>query len=127
MHSHVSVILEWKLDENTNFTPGLYGCTDCDVTSTTALSKGLEDIEHSHTRYVEDCFACKIRTLELSTGDANSGLVDNGWTNKKWNSELDLYKEARSQGIQPDGTSRAQIEKAMDISDKTGHAYGSEL
>jgi hypothetical protein len=63
----------------------------------------------------------------MSTGDANGGLVNNGWTNKKWNSELSLYREARKQGIQPDGTSTAQIRKAMDVSDKTGHAYGSAL
>jgi hypothetical protein len=63
----------------------------------------------------------------MSTGDAKGDLVNNGWTNKKWNSELSLYREARKQGIQPDGTSTAQIRKAMDVSDKTGHAYGSTL
>jgi hypothetical protein len=63
----------------------------------------------------------------MSTGDAKGDLVNNGWTNKKWNSELSLYREARKQGIQPDGTSTAQIRKAMDVSDKTGHAYGSAL
>jgi hypothetical protein len=63
----------------------------------------------------------------MSTGDANGELVNNGWTNKKWNNELSLYREARAQGIQPEGTSTAQIRKAMDVSDKTGHAYGSAL
>ena len=63
----------------------------------------------------------------MSTGDANGSLVNNGWTNKKWNNELSLYREARKQGIQPEGTSTAQIRKAMDVSDKTGHAYGSAL
>jgi len=63
----------------------------------------------------------------MSTGDANGNLVSNGWTSKKWNNELSLYREARKQGIQPDGTSTAQIRKAMDVSDKTGHAYGSDL
>jgi len=63
----------------------------------------------------------------MSTGDANGSLVSNGWTNKKWNNELSLDREARKQGIQPEGTSTAQIRKAMDVSDKTGHAYGSAL
>lgn len=63
----------------------------------------------------------------MSTGDANGELVSNGWTNKKWNKELDLYRTARAQGIQPDGTSTAKIRKAIDVSDKTGHAYGSKL
>jgi hypothetical protein len=63
----------------------------------------------------------------MSTGDANGDLVGNGWTNKKWDNELSLYREARKQGIQPEGTSTAQIRKAMDVSDKTGHAFGSAL
>jgi hypothetical protein len=72
-----------------------------------------------------DCL--RASNIQMSTGDAKGDLVNNGWTNKKWNSELSLYREARKQGIQPDGTSTAQIRKAMDVSDKTGHAYGSAL
>lgn len=44
---------------------------------------------------------------------------------KKWDKELDLYRSARKQGIQPDGTSTKKIRKALEISDKTGVAYGS--
>ena len=126
MHSHTSVVREWTLDSNTHFVPGLYGCTDCDVTSYEPLSNGNIE-EHTHTKFVEGCFGCKARTLQLSTGDAKGDLVANGWTNKKWDSELNLYREARAQGIQPDGTSTAKIRQAMDVSDKTGHAYGSAL
>jgi hypothetical protein len=63
----------------------------------------------------------------MATGDANGELVGNGWTNKKWDNELSLYREARAQGIQPEGTSTAKIRKAMDVSDKTGYAFGSDL
>jgi uncharacterized protein YdaU (DUF1376 family) len=63
----------------------------------------------------------------MSTGDANGELVNNGWTNKKWDNELKLYRDARAQGMQPEGTSTAKIRKAMDVSDKTGHAFGSAL
>jgi hypothetical protein len=63
----------------------------------------------------------------MATGDANGELVGNGWTNKKWDNELSLYREARAQGIQPEGTSTAKIRKAMDVSDKTGHPFGSDL
>ncbi len=126
MHSHTSRVIDWKLDENTNYVPSIYGCTECEITSNEPLSNGNIS-SHEHTEYVEGCFGCKAKTLQLSTGDANSGLISNGWTNKKWNSELDLYRKARAEGIQPDGTSRAQIEKAMEVSDKTGHAYGSAL
>jgi hypothetical protein len=78
-----------------------------------------------HSEYVEDCFGCKVSTLQLATGDANGELVRNGWTNRKWDNELKAYRDARAQGIQPDGTSMAKIRKAIDISNKTGVAYGS--
>lgn len=127
MHSHTGKIVEWKLDEHSNFVPGKYGCTDCDELFDSSPSQGMKRTEHTHDKYVEGCFACKASTLQLSTGDANSGLVENGWSNKKWDNELDLYRKARAQGIQPDGTSTAQIQKAIDISNQTGHAYGSDL
>lgn len=72
-----------------------------------------------------DCL--RASNIQMSTGDANGGLVDGGWTNKKWDNELKLYRDARAQGIQPEGTSTAKIRKAMDVSDKTGHAFGSAL
>ena len=124
-HNHVSSVLEWGLDHNTNFAPVLYGCTGCAVISKVPLSNGNITKEHTHKSYTVGCFACKVETLHLNTGDANSGLTANGWTEKKWDRELDLYKSARKQGIQPDGTSTAKIQKALDISDKTGVAYGS--
>jgi hypothetical protein len=127
MHSHTARIHKWGLDKDANYIVTKYGCTDCDELFDESPSNGNITTEHLHDTYVEDCFACKIQTLQLSTGDANGGLVSNGWTNKKWNNELGLYREARKQGIQPEGTSTAQIRKAMDVSDKTGHAYGSAL
>ena len=42
---------------------------------------------------------------------------------KKWDAELDAYRDARRQGIQPSGTTMAAVERAVAISDKTGHAY----
>ena len=69
----------------------------------------------------------RASNIQMSTGDANGDLVNNGWTNKKWNNELKAYRDARAQGIQPDGTSTAQIQKAVDVSNKTGHAFGSAL
>lgn len=126
IHSHTAKVIKWGLDENINYKPILFGCTDCDETFIESPSHGLESKAHEHTSYVHDCFTCKIETLQLSTGDANGAAVANGWTNKRWDKELDLYRSARKQGIQPDGTSTAKIQKALDISEKTGVAYGSE-
>jgi hypothetical protein len=41
-----------------------------------------------------------------------------------WDRELSFYKSARDQGIQPDSTRTADIQKAIEVSDRTGVAYG---
>ena len=75
-----------------------------------------------HPEYVEGCFGCKASTLDLNAGDANSRLA---MSTKKWDKELALYRSARAQGIQPEGTSTAKIRKAIDVSNRTGIAYGN--
>lgn len=42
---------------------------------------------------------------------------------KKWDAELDSYREARAQGIQPATTRKADIERAVRMSDQAGKAY----
>jgi hypothetical protein len=73
-----------------------------------------------HPEFVEGCFGCKISTLELGTGDAGRA---ESMSQKKWDKELNLYKSARDQGIQPAGTSTKQIQKAIDDSNKVGKAF----
>jgi hypothetical protein len=121
--NHVSKVLDWKLDDNTRLVPGLFGCVYCDVVSSEPISDGGIVASHSHTDYVDGCFACKIGTLHLGTGDANGNLVANGWTNKKWDGELHAYREARRQGIQPASTKMKDIKKAVEASDKIGQAF----
>jgi hypothetical protein len=50
-----------------------------------------------------------------------------GTTQKNWDRELDAYKAARRQGIQPDGTSARKIEQAVRLSDQAGAAYGRDF
>jgi len=83
---------------------------------------GLHRIQ-KHPEYVEGCFGCKIQLLELSTGDARGDVIASGTTQKKWNSELEAYRSARAQGIQPNGTRIGQIEAAHKASEKLGAAY----
>lgn len=123
MHSHVSKILEWELDKNANYKPKLYGCTGCDVTSEEPLSNGNIGEGHTHTEYVDGCFGCKIKTLELGTGDANSNMA---MPKKRWNAELDAYSDARRQGIQPAGTSMKHVEEAHRASETLGRAFNAE-
>jgi len=74
-----------------------------------------------HSTYVERCFGCKVQTLELNTGDATRDIPD-----KKWNSELQAYRDARSQGIQPSGTRMKDIEAAHKASETLGQAYDGD-
>jgi len=76
-----------------------------------------------HPEFVEGCFGCKIGTLQLSPGDASSGKL---MPSKKWNAELDAYKDARKQGIQPAGTSMKAIQEAHKASEVLGKAYNAE-
>lgn len=50
-----------------------------------------------------------------------------GTTQKQWDRELAMYRDARRQGIQPDGTTRAKVEKAVKLSDQAGAAYGRDF
>jgi len=78
--------------------------------------------QQTHPEFVEGCFGCKVSTLSLNAGDANSRL---SMSTKKWDAELKAYKDARAQGIQPDGTSMKKIQDAVRISNETGKAYGA--
>ena len=77
----------------------------------------------THPEFVEDCFGCKISTLELSTGDANGRAA---MPLRKWEGELEAYRNARKQGIQPAGTTMAKIVAAEKASENLGRAYNAE-
>lgn len=122
-HEHITKIVEFKFDENHNFVPSLYGCTLCEETSTVKwIDKEKQTPHSSHTDYVDGCFGCKVRTLELNSGDA--GRADS-MPQKKWDKELDAYKSARKQGIQPAGTTMKAVQEALDKSDKAGKAFNA--
>lgn len=74
-----------------------------------------------HPVYVEDCFGCKVLTLELNAGDATRDIPD-----KKWTGELSAYRDARRQGIQPTGTRMQDIEAAHKASEVLGQAYNGD-
>jgi hypothetical protein len=117
--NHISRVKEWGFDEAHNFKVTKYDCLLCELTSPVPF-KDEENINIDHTGCDDDCFACKVRTLELNTGDANSQKT---MSNKKWHGELDAYRAARSEGIQPAGTSIKQIQEARRASDVMGKAF----
>lgn len=53
------------------------------------------------------------------------GVIDNS-RQKAWDVELEEYRAARRQNVQPPTTRLADIRMAMEISDQTGRPYGAE-
>jgi len=119
MHTHISKVLEWGFTPEHDFKATLWGCVLCDIVTEKPFIH--EDIDIDHTQCDEDCFGCKAKGLQLSVGDAGRDIPD-----KKWTGELKAYKEARAQGIQPAGTTRAHVEQAYEASATLGKAYNSE-
>ena len=102
----------------------LWGCTKCDATSTEPLyDMSISFVTKEPCEKNCECFGCKAKGLQLNAGDARGDVIASGTTQKKWNSELEAYRSARAQGIQPNGTRAHQIEAAHDASDKLGAAY----
>lgn len=65
----------------------------------------------------------RASNLEFGTGDANSNVTQ---PKKKFEAELQAYRDARKQGIQPTGTSMAKIQQAVDLSNKVGKAFDGD-
>ena len=76
-----------------------------------------------HPEFVDGCFGCKGMSIQMNAGDADSRRV---MPNKKFNAELDAYKEARAQGIQPAGTTMKKIQEAVKASETLGRAYDAQ-
>jgi hypothetical protein len=76
--------------------------------------------EKNHESYIE---CLKASNLQINTGDA--GRAEN-MTAKKWDGELEAYRKARAEGIQPAGTSMSAINQAKAASDKMGAAYNAD-
>ena len=123
-HQHISKVLEWGFNANHDFIASLWGCVLCDITTDKPFE--YEEISIDHTSCGDDCFGCKAKGLQLATGDAAGNIVNSGTTQKKWDKELDFYKQARAQGVQPEGTSRKSVEKALDASATLNKAYNAE-
>lgn len=64
-----------------------------------------------------------MRAKNTRVGWAASAAGRDKTRDKNWDRELQEYRDARAQGIQPRGTSTAAIREAVDISQVTGKAY----
>jgi hypothetical protein len=118
--SHISRVKDWGFDENHNFKAISFDCVLCDATSPVPFKKE-DDIDVDHTACDDDCFHCKAKGLSLNTGDAGRDISD-----KSWNNKLAFYRQARADGIQPNGTHPVQVEAAYAASETMGKAYDGD-
>ena len=103
-----------------------YGCTKCDATSPERWADwGVIKPNPDHKQNDIDClcFGCKAKGLQLATGDAAGNIIASGTTQKKWDKELQLYRDAKAQGVQPGGTSTKAIREAMTASEVLNKPY----
>ena len=122
MCEHISKVLEWGFTDTHDFKATKYGCINCEEISPVPFRAKDIFIDHRTCGGPDMCFGCKAAGLQLNTGDASN---QKSTTNKKWEGELNAYREARSQGIQPEGTSMEKINEARRASDAMGAAYDS--
>lgn len=59
----------------------------------------------------------KIEGCRSATGGSDRS------TQKRWDAELQAYRDARAQGIQPASTRLPDIKRAVEVSNKVGSAF----
>lgn len=81
-----------------------------------------------HQEYVEDCFMCKVSSVSLSTGVANSNpkYHEVEAREKRWNRDMPAYKRLRDQGYQPrsiDGAADLERDATTQFEIESGTAF----
>lgn len=70
-------------------------------------------------------FGACMRAKGIRVGWARSAAGFDLSKEKRHESELQSYRDARRQGVQPETTKGADIDRAMRASDEVGVAYGA--
>lgn len=63
-----------------------------------------------------------LRAKNMKVAFCGQGSGD-ATTQKRWDAELQAYRDARRQGIQPKTTKMKDIRQAVEISNRSGKAY----
>ena len=125
-HSHISRVKEWDyhlIDGQMTPYAKIWDCLKCGIESSEPfMDDDTFESDHSKCDY-DPCFGCKARSIQMNAGDAKSAIISGGMTQKAWDKELDEYKKARAQGIQPKTTRMKDIKEAVEISNTVGKAY----
>lgn len=70
-----------------------------------------------------DSFGACMRAKNTRVAYCQSVIGHDATRQKKWDNDLAAYRDARRQGVQPAGTGRDSVDRAMKISEQTGVAY----
>lgn len=65
-----------------------------------------------------------VRAKNMRVAYCRSAFNQDFTAQKRWDNDLDSYASARRQGMQPDSTYRADVDRAVRISNDSGEAYG---
>lgn len=120
---HVAKVVSWSVDVSLPAAPlivGVWGCTNCDELFTAPPESSSDWAEKDHSNCDDTCFSCKARSLKVAYCGIGGG---DATSQKKWDANLDAYRSAKAQGIQPKSTRASAIEAAIRQSDKTGTAF----
>lgn len=75
----------------------------------------------THPEPVDGCYGCRLGSVQVG------GIGKHDRTRQKaWDKELQDYRDATAQGIQPETTRTRGIRAAVEWSDKTGIAYSAD-
>ena len=125
MCDHIAKVLDWGIRVNGTeaiLSPSKWGCLSCDQTWDESPSESLPEPSRDISEHLYDCecFGCKARSIRVAYCGQGGG---DATAQKKWDRNIDLYRTARKQGIQPTGTSQSKVMAAIKQSEKTGVAF----
>ena len=123
MCDHIFKVLIWGVDTSkptAPLIPSLWGCTNCDEQFTELPV--VEEVERERVEhdFMCECFACRVKSIKVAYCGIGGG---DATAQRQWDRNLDLYRKARAEGIQPTGTSKSKVMAAIRQSDKTGSAF----
>lgn len=123
MCDHIAKVEEWGVDTSKPTAPLiaiLWGCTLCDEKFfEPPITEERETVYVEHDSFCE-CFACRVKSIKVAYCGIGGG---DATAQKNWDRNLNLYRQARADGIQPTGTSPGKVMAAIKQSEKTGTAF----
>lgn len=70
-----------------------------------------------------ETFGACLRAKNIRIAYCQSAAGKDATTQRKWDAELQAFRDATAQGIEPAGTSMRQVQAAVEQSNRTGEAF----